>query len=95
MRTALMGGQCGRGEDARHKGAGEQLRLQGLSERDPESVEVTNNELTHAIEGIIKFDHDLNSVLEAPVQVTDVVSRYVQVDLAAVVRARFPACVEH
>ena len=90
-----MGGQCGRGEDARHKGAGEQLRLQGLSERDPESVEVTNNELTHAIEGIIKFDHDLNSVLEAPVQVINVAGRDVQVDLATVVGTRFPAGIEH
>src|SRR6266851_10252249 len=72
-----------------------QLRLHGLSERDPESVDVTNDELTHAVEGIVKVFHDLNSVLEASVEVVDVVGRYVQVDLATVVRAGFPTCVEH
>ena len=59
--------------------AGEWLRLNGLPERDPESVEVTNNELTHAVEGIINVYHDLNPVLEASVQVIDVVGQYVQV----------------
>jgi len=32
----------------------------------------------------------LNAVLEAPVQVIDVVGQYVQIDLATVLRARFP-----
>lgn len=40
----------------------------GLSEGDPESVEVTNTEIMNAIEGIIKVDDDLNSVLKAPVR---------------------------
>src|SRR4030095_6696120 len=34
--------------------------LHGLSERDPESVDVTNDKLTHAVEGIAKVFHDLN-----------------------------------
>ena len=55
--------------------------LHGLSERDPESVDVTNDKLTHAVEGIAKVFHDLNSVLDASVQVVDVAGRYVQVDL--------------
>ena len=55
--------------------------MNGLPERDPESVEVTNNELAHAVEGIINVYHDLNPVLEAPVQVIDVVGQYVQVGL--------------
>ena len=45
--------------------AGEELRLHGLPERDPESVDVTNDELTHAVEGIIEVFHDLNPVLKA------------------------------
>ena len=69
--------------------------MNGLPEGDPESVEITNNELTHAVEGIIEVHHDLNPVLEASVQVIDVVGQYVQIDLAAVVRARFPTRVEH
>jgi hypothetical protein len=35
------------------RAAGEQLRLDGLPKRDPESVEIMNNELSHAVEGII------------------------------------------
>jgi hypothetical protein len=63
--------------------------LYGLSERDPEPVDVASDELTHAVEGIMQIFYDLNSVLEVPVQVIDVVGEYVQVDLAAVRRARF------
>jgi len=48
--------------------AGEELRLHGLTERDPESVVVTNDELTHAVEGIMKVFDDLNPVLQASVQ---------------------------
>src|ERR1700704_4366107 len=72
-----------------------ELRLHGLPERDPESVDVTNDELTHAVEGIIKVFHDLNPVLKASVQVINVIGGYVQVDLATVVSARSPASVKH
>jgi RHS repeat-associated protein len=70
--------------------AGEELRLHGLSERYPESVDVTNDELTCAVEGIIKVFDDLNPILKASMQVIDVIGSYVQVDLATVVRARSP-----
>src|SRR5215469_18759876 len=72
-----------------------QLRLHGLPERDPESVDVTNDELTHAVESIIKVFHYLNPVLKASVQVINILGGYVQVDLATAVRARSPAGVEH
>ncbi len=62
----------------------------GLPEGDPESVDVTNSELTHAVESIIEVHHDLNPVLEASVQLIDVLGGDVQVDLATVLRARFP-----
>jgi hypothetical protein len=75
--------------------ASEELCLHGLSERYPESVDVTNDELTCAVEGIIKVFDDLNPVLKASIQVIDVIGSYVQVDLPTVVRARPPACVEH
>src|ERR1700760_4237447 len=39
----------------------------GLSEREPESVDVANDELTHTVEGVIKSFYDLYSVLELPV----------------------------
>src|SRR5712664_3899791 len=74
---------------------GKRLRLNGLPEGDPESVEVTNNELTHAVESVIETFHDLNPVLEAPVQVIDIVGQYAQINRATVLRARFPARVEH
>jgi hypothetical protein len=60
-------------------------------ERDPESVDVTNDELTHAIEGIIKVFHDLNAVHKASVQVINVIGGYVLVELATVINARSPA----
>jgi len=47
--------------------------LNGLPERDPESVEVVNGELTHAVEGITKGYYDLHLVLEPPGQIIDTV----------------------
>ena len=66
------------------------VRLNGLPEGDPESLEITNNELAHAVESIMWVFHDLNPVLEASVHLIDVLGRDVQVDLAAVLRARLP-----
>ncbi len=76
--------------DSARLAAAERLRLCGLPEGDPESVDVTNSELTHAVESIIEVHHDLNPVLEASVQLIDVLGGDVQVDLATVLRARFP-----
>src|ERR1700676_2701281 len=39
-----------------------QLRLHRLSERDPKSVDITNDELTHRVEGIVRFLDNLNSI---------------------------------
>jgi hypothetical protein len=69
--------------------------LDGLAEGDPESVDVAQDELTHPVERVMRVFHDLNAVLEAPVQVIDVVGQYVQVEFAAVLRARFPTSVNH
>jgi hypothetical protein len=66
------------------------LRLNRLPERDPESVTVANDELTHTVERIVEPFHDLNAVLKAAVQVIDVAGQYVKVDLAAMLSARLP-----
>ena len=75
--------------------AGERLRLDGLPERDPESVDVPRDELTHPVESIMGVFHDLHAVLEPPVQVIDIVSQYVQVDFTTVLRAWFSTCLKH
>jgi len=72
-----------------------QLGLYGLSERDPESVAITNDEFTHIVESIVEVFDDMNPVLEVLEQVIDVVCRYVEVDLATVFGARFPTYIEH
>src|SRR6267143_6644494 len=69
--------------------AAERLRLCGLPEGDPESVDVTNSELTHAVESIIEVHHDLNPVLEASVQLIDVLGGGGLIKHATVLRARF------
>jgi hypothetical protein len=71
------------------------LGLCGLSEGDPESVAITNDEFTHIVESIVKVFDDMNLVFKVSVQVIDVVRRYVEVDLATVFGARFPAYIEH
>ena len=79
----------------RHMSGANQLGLYGLSERDPESVAITNDEFTHIVESIVEVFDDMNPVLEVFEQVIDVVCRYVEVDLATVFGARFPTYVEH
>ena len=71
------------------------LGLCGLSEGDPESVAITNDEFTHIVESIVKVFDDLNLVFKASVHVIDVVRRYVEIGLATVFGARFPTYVEH
>src|SRR4030095_683334 len=73
----------------------EALRLHGLSEGDPESVEIPNHELTHAIEGIVNVFDDLDLVLQALIKLVYAVRRDVEVDFATGLVARFPARVEH
>lgn len=74
---------------------GEQLHPQGLSECEPEPVVVSNNELTHTIEGVIRLQNDLHLVFEALIQAINIIYGYVQVDLSTVLHAGFPACIEH
>ncbi len=69
--------------------------LYGLSEGDPESVAITNDEFTHIVESIVKAFDDLNLVFKVSIQVIDVVRRYVQVDVATVFGARFSTYIEH
>jgi hypothetical protein len=71
------------------------VRLPRLPEGNPESVAITNDEFTHIVECIVKAFDDLDLVFKVSVQVIDVVRRYVEVDLATVIGARFPAYIEH
>src|ERR1700730_16053713 len=38
------------------------LSLRRVSERDPESVDATNDELTHPVDGIVRFFHNFDSI---------------------------------
>src|SRR5690348_16168052 len=67
------------------------LRPQGLSEGDPESVHVTDDELMRAIKRIMNIFEDFDTRLYASVQFIDVVGSDVQVDLATAFHAWFPA----
>src|SRR5882672_972559 len=66
-----------------------------LPKRNPESIDVTNDELPHAIKSVVQPFDDFHSTVDPSKEIIDVVGRYVQVDLATVVRARFPTSVEH
>jgi hypothetical protein len=41
-----------------------------LAERDPESIDVANDERTHAVKSVVESLYDVNSVLEAEEEVT-------------------------
>src|SRR5262249_62342999 len=71
------------------------LRVNGLPERYPKPVEVTDDELSHAIERIMRALNDLNPVLDAVVHVFDVVSMYVQVHVTPLSSARLATTIQH
>src|SRR5215471_15301933 len=72
-----------------------QLGRQKLSERHPKPVDVTNDELAHAIESIMRVFHNLNSISQASIHVIKIVGMDVKIDLAARSGARVAAGIEH
>src|SRR5215472_1241749 len=72
-----------------------QLGRQKLSERHPKPVDVTNDELAHAVESIMRVFHNLNSISQASIHVIKIVGMDVKIDLAARGGARVAAGIEH
>jgi hypothetical protein len=76
--------------------AEKQLLPHRLSERNPKSVDIPNDELAHAIKSVVQSFNDFNSTFDPSIEIIDIVRRrYIQVDLTTVFRARFPTFVEH
>src|SRR5215813_9678201 len=70
------------------------LRLDdGLPERDPEPVDVADDELAHPVEGVVQVLDDLHPIAEARAEAGHVVRMDVEVDLPPKGAARVPACV--
>jgi hypothetical protein len=66
-----------------------------LAERDPEAVQVPDNDLPHAVEHVVRTLHDLDSILDSVVKTLDVLGVRVQVDFATVTGTEAAARAEH
>src|SRR4029077_1214869 len=85
------------GEDHRLSQLHGPSSLELLSECDPETIDVTDDELAHPVEGLVNplLHVDIDAPVQPFEQVVEVVGVDVQVDLAARSRADGAARVEH
>lgn len=54
---------------------GQDLSRNRLTERDPEAVQVADDDFAHAVEHVVRPLHDLDSILDSVVEVVDFLGR--------------------
>ena len=85
--VALVPAGIGLKEFSVHSRPGRQhLRWNLLTERDPETVQIADDDLAHAVEHVVRTFDDFDALLDLIVEVVDVFGVRVQVDFATVMR---------
>src|SRR5205085_2016288 len=66
-----------------------------LGERDPEAVEIANDNLAHAVERVVRLLDDIDAILELFIKVIDLVRVNVEIDFASSFLTGLATLIEH